>query len=699
LIHSDHFLSAIDSRLMTTSGAHRCQNALLDLYEGLDLTVGQACTTTFPENHASSFVILFRRMPHQGVLLGVQEVPGSNPGGPTKRFKHLGFEMFFQYPVGVQPESKNGRRSRTHVILSRASLRITGMCAVLVAFGVGPTHAADVSVRTATTQATNGSVITVTTVGISANDLAWDPNRGQIYLSIPSSAGAQGNSITVLNPSTGQLGASAFAGSEPDLLSVSVNSEYLYVSFDGSSSVQRMTLPALGLDIQFPLGASSIFGPYSAHDLQASPASDHTVLVVLDVTQVDPPEAGAVIYDDATARAKTLCGFGPAAPGCVGTNGQQIDFGLWSPDATEFYGAGEGFSILYNSPVTTSGFGTLSSYSVGSTSGFGGDRIHYDPVTNYIYGDNGAVLNPASGLKVGTFTLPQSNDPVSAAMMVPDGSLGLAFFLYEGLNNGGAFTIESFDINRFTPVAAVSIPNVVGAATHFIRWGSNGLAFTTTTSLSGQPSSGGAVYLISGPFVGLTQGPSVVSGGVLNAASFAKDANGNGTAVAPGSLVQIYGNFTGASPQSETSPGLPLTLGGVSVTFNSVSAPLSLVSPFGAFPFVNAQVPFEALGRRIRNRKRRRQREWRAIPTSVDSDRPGRTWHFHHSADRPRQRNSGLSRPRGPGRQDRCTDRLPRIAGWTRSTRPIGILLRHRSRSPDAVCFRRHRRLKHSANL
>jgi uncharacterized protein (TIGR03437 family) len=94
---------------------------------------------------------------------------------------------------------------------------------------------------------------------------------------------------------------------------------------------------------------------------------------------------------------------------------------------------------------------------------------------------------------------------------------------------------------------------------------------------------------------GISEVPIVASGGVLNAASFATDANGHGTAVAPGSLVQIYGTFPGAAAQGPANAPLPTTLGNVNVMFNGISAPLSLVSPTGSFPFINAQIPFELL--------------------------------------------------------------------------------------------------------
>lgn len=88
-------------------------------------------------------------------------------------------------------------------------------------------------------------------------------------------------------------------------------------------------------------------------------------------------------------------------------------------------------------------------------------------------------------------------------------------------------------------------------------------------------------------------GPAITAGGVLNAASFAKNAQGFGAAVAPGSLVQIYGSFPGAMTAGAGTAPYPTSLGGVTVLFNGTAAPLSQVSPAGQYPFVNAQVPFE----------------------------------------------------------------------------------------------------------
>jgi uncharacterized protein (TIGR03437 family) len=79
---------------------------------------------------------------------------------------------------------------------------------------------------------------------------------------------------------------------------------------------------------------------------------------------------------------------------------------------------------------------------------------------------------------------------------------------------------------------------------------------------------------------------------VLNGASFTK-----GQAVAPGSLVSIFGSNLASTTASASSVPLSTTLGGVSVTFNNVPAPLTFVSHSAANgDQLNVQVPYEVAG-------------------------------------------------------------------------------------------------------
>jgi len=63
------------------------------------------------------------------------------------------------------------------------------------------------------------------------------------------------------------------------------------------------------------------------------------------------------------------------------------------------------------------------------------------------------------------------------------------------------YTIESFNQTTFTAIGSITIENVVGTPTAFIRWGSNGLAFTTRMGAPAdfRGSGPGQLYVISEP--------------------------------------------------------------------------------------------------------------------------------------------------------------------------------------------------------
>jgi len=82
-------------------------------------------------------------------------------------------------------------------------------------------------------------------------------------------------------------------------------------------------------------------------------------------------------------------------------------------------------------------------------------------------------------------------------------------------------------------------------------------------------------------FTGLV--PGIAS--ALNGASFAN------TPVAPGSLITLFGNFSGVTTTSASGLPLPDSLGGASVTINGEPAPLNFVNATQ----INTQVPWDAM--------------------------------------------------------------------------------------------------------
>jgi hypothetical protein len=373
--------------------------------------------------------------------------------------------------------------SRTTTYVSGTSLQ-----AAITMADVSAAGAAQVTVFTPTPGGGTSSSLpftiaagsTTTVVNQSANDLVWDSVNKVIYLSVPSTAATNGNTISVLNPTAGTIVSAQFAGSEPDALAIAGDSSYLYVGLDGQSSVQRFKLPTLGTDISYSLGANSFFGPYFALDLQVAPGAPHTTAVSLGAFNVSPTEeGGVVIFDDATPRPTTVPGFSGS--------GYLFDSLQWGSTATALYAANNedtGFDFY---TLTVNSSGILLDHDYGGVFDQFFIRIHYDPGTNLVYGDDGHIVNPSTGLPAGVFE--------ASGVMVPDSTLNAAFFLGQTQAQIGSqnFTLESFDLTHFTSVNSLIVTNVSGNPIRLIRWGQNGLAFNT---------SGGAVYVIQGSFVG-----------------------------------------------------------------------------------------------------------------------------------------------------------------------------------------------------
>lgn len=74
-------------------------------------------------------------------------------------------------------------------------------------------------------------------IPLTTKDLVYDKNSQMLYASVPSSAGADGNSITPINPAMGEVGTSVFIGSEPNKLALSDDGRTLYTNLSGANAV------------------------------------------------------------------------------------------------------------------------------------------------------------------------------------------------------------------------------------------------------------------------------------------------------------------------------------------------------------------------------------------------------------------------------------------------------------------------------
>ena len=306
----------------------------------------------------------------------------------------------------------------------------------------------------------------VTILPLPARDMVWDPVRQRIYLSFDNLSPTNPNTITTLDPATATFDAGAFAGSQPNRLALSDDGQFIYAGVDGAAAVQRFTLPALVPDVRISLGSDRFFGAFHAGDLQVAPGAPRTIAISLFTSGVSPAaQGGVVIFDDTVARTTQAPGFG-------GT-GFLFDSLQWGADASALYAAnseGSGFDF-YALSVNASGVTVAHDFG-GAFSSFV-NRIHFDPVTRLVYSDDGHVIDPATGLPAGTYG--------ASGLMIPDGSAGVAVFVTNDFGSATA-TVRTFDLTRFTPVGTFVVQNLSGSPTgRVLRWGSDGIAFMTST--------------------------------------------------------------------------------------------------------------------------------------------------------------------------------------------------------------------------
>jgi trimeric autotransporter adhesin len=296
----------------------------------------------------------------------------------------------------------------------------------------------------------------VTTLDLPANDIIWDPYSQLLYASLPSSYGPNGNSIAVIKPKTGKVIGYYYAGSEPNQLALSSDSQYLYVGLNGNGSVQRLILPNFTPDIDVSLGTSEYGGINVAEAVQVVPTEDHIFAVV-------------------------------ETSGCCG-GGYGVYFFQDSTQLNSISSYDEGFtSIAFASSSTMYGFGDpdITQIAVSSSGGtvitqwddlVEGNAIWY--ANGLIYGNGGQAFNPATGLLLGTYDL--STDvccdyTYNSILPSPAFNRLFAAGTTPFLSGTG---VTAYDLDEFTPLAAAGLSQFDGENIgDTVFWDADGMAF------------------------------------------------------------------------------------------------------------------------------------------------------------------------------------------------------------------------------
>jgi len=300
-------------------------------------------------------------------------------------------------------------------------------------------------------------------LSLPASDVVYNPADRMLYASMPSSAGAAGNSIVPINPATGETGAPVFVGSEPGKLVMSDDGRTLYISLTGATAIRRFDTVTRTPGQQFSIGNGSI-SSYAVNDLAVAPGNPNLVAVARHQPTLSPPSAGVAVFDNGVQRAKT----GPS-------HTQGPDFLAFSATESKLYASGQ-YSYLQTLTIDASGVAatSLTLFDIRTRIKFANGRI---------YTATGQIIDPETKKLLGTFPGAVGSNvflhPRDNAFVI-DTAAGRAYYL---TTEGGVPTLKAFDLNTFELVGSATLPGITGMPTATARWGTNGIAFRTDAGL------------------------------------------------------------------------------------------------------------------------------------------------------------------------------------------------------------------------
>lgn len=288
-------------------------------------------------------------------------------------------------------------------------------------------------------------------VELSTNDLlVGTGSTPTIYASVPGSAGPIGNTITLLDPVSGNIGSSVPIGNDPNKLALSQNGQHIYVGLDGENAVRRFEVATNSAGLQFPITEKAM-------DIAPMPENPDTIAVVSNRSS---PKV--VIYDNGAPRLLEKL-----------DRVTSIEFSN-SPEVLYGYDAHTSSFNFSKMVVASCGvaLGKATSQLISGNTNY----IKYD--NGRVYSAGGRVIDPDAATLLGTFFVPSGGFPLvetdSKAKRIY--SLHTTFF-------GSTTTLRVFDMETFVQIGALSLPGVTGVPINLVRWGSNGLAFNTPTQV------------------------------------------------------------------------------------------------------------------------------------------------------------------------------------------------------------------------
>jgi hypothetical protein len=295
---------------------------------------------------------------------------------------------------------------------------------------------------------------------IPAYAIAAQPGTANLLVATPSTAFNFGNDILAMDPTSGSVLTSIFAGSEPSLLAVSGDGTFAYSYLGGAGNLARFNLAAGTRDLVFSGDLTGQGQPVGVWDLCVGPDGG------LAVSYVGGPVA---IFDGGVPRLRTDLnenGFADfsanfqLAFNAAGTMMYGYDQWVSSWDLKSWTVSDQGVAPRSLAPDLTNSYYT----SIRSANGL-------------LYSSIGDVIDPERSRDVGQFQYPGLNHLPDEgyhpdSVVYPDTDTGRVYFLYGG-------KVLVFDMNTYALLGSLDLPAVTSDYVNLVKWSGDGLAFNT----------------------------------------------------------------------------------------------------------------------------------------------------------------------------------------------------------------------------
>ena len=295
-----------------------------------------------------------------------------------------------------------------------------------------------------------------------ANSIGWDALTNQIYASVPFSAATNPNSLQPIDVTSGALGTNIPIGTRLGAIAVSSDSSFVYVVDNDGHGVQRYNVTNNSLDQNFNMPGS---GEYfqSVRQIYAVPGQPDALLVERGLPDFSPPAVATGVWVNGTEL-----------PNTVG-----YELGIGGPDILAIDPSGQTAYGFQNSVSSYSTWAmTVNSSGVSET-----QEVNYGPfgqgigliqeAGGLLYANNGGVYNVNNSFaQVGSFT--------TVGDFVINASDNRLFSMDQVGSNDVILVYNLTTLQELGTIATTGIGTV--ATSDLIRFGVNGLAFTTTNN-------------------------------------------------------------------------------------------------------------------------------------------------------------------------------------------------------------------------